>query len=82
MKKDILFWTIIIVSFIFLVLVINHSVYEIHYLKSFFPDNFTVEQAKDAAIVELIKIFFISIPILIIIWICLNILRKKQPKSL
>jgi len=82
MKREYLFWVLILASFIFLVLVINHSVYEIHYLKSFFPGTFTVEQAKDAAIVEFVKVIFISIPVFIIIWISLNLLGRRQPKDL
>ena len=53
-----------------------HSVQEIHYLKSFFPNQFSVQEAKDASIIELVKVSLISIPLIIIITVCLY-QRKK-----
>ena len=55
-----------------------HSVDEIHYLKSFFPGEFTVEEAFYAAAIELIKVIIIGLPILLIIGICLAKLRESK----
>lgn len=43
-----------------------HSVEEIHYLKTFYPDHFTVEEAFYASLVELIKVFLIAFPLLLV----------------
>jgi hypothetical protein len=40
---------------------------EIHYLKSFFPKVFSVEQAFYASAVELIKVLIIAVPFVFII---------------
>ena len=61
-----------------------HSVEEIHYLKSFFPESFTVQQAFYASVIELIKIIIISLPLVLIIFTCLHlfgIFRKENIKS-
>lgn len=52
-----------------------HSVEEIHYLKSFFPRQFSVQDAYYAAGVELIKVVIIGMPIGMIIFVCLYFLR-------
>lgn len=44
-----------------------HSVEEIHYLKTFYPDHFTVEEAFYASGVELIKVILIGLPLLIVV---------------
>jgi hypothetical protein len=58
-----------------------HSVEEIHYLKSFFPARFTVEEAGYASIVELVKIAIITVPVLVVIATCLCLLHyfRKEP---
>ncbi len=53
-----------------------HSVGEIHYLKSFFPFKFTVEEAFYASAVELIKIIIIGLPILLVLATSLYMLRS------
>ena len=45
-----------------------HSVWEIHYLKSFYPAVFTVQEAFYATLVEWVKFLLISIP-LVVIWL-------------
>lgn len=55
-----------------------HSVEEIHYLKSFFPAKFTVEEAFYASEIELIKVAVIGIPILLIIGILLYLVSRKS----
>lgn len=71
----------IIISFITILAVSWHSVDEIHYLKSFYPRNFTVSEAFYAAGVELIKIHIISLPLITIIILALYLLwlyRERQ----
>jgi Na+-driven multidrug efflux pump len=44
-----------------------HSVQEIHYLKSFYPREFSVREAFYASGVELIKVILIALPLMIVI---------------
>lgn len=53
-----------------------HSVWEIHYLKSFYPHVFSVAEAADAALVELIKVSLVALPLLLIIFVCLFLVRE------
>ena len=55
-----------------------HSVEEIHYLKSFFPKQFSVQEAYYATAIELIKVLIIGLPIVLIIAISLYILRHAN----
>ena len=57
-----------------------HSVEEIHYLKTFFPRQFSVEEAFYAAGVELIKVVIISVPFIgiMIIGLCLLLFYKRN----
>ncbi len=59
-----------------------HSVEEIHYLKTFYPDHFTVEEVFYAGGVELIKIVLIGLPLFIMIGVglCLLWYLKKDTK--
>lgn len=52
-----------------------HSVDEIHYLKSFFPRRFSVQEAFYAAGVELIKVVIIGMPIVLILFVVLYLWR-------
>lgn len=52
-----------------------HSVDEIHYLKTFYPDRFTVQEAFFAAGVELIKVLLIGLPLFLSIGIGLHLVR-------
>ena len=58
-----------------------HSVEEIHYLKTFFPRQFSVEEAFYASGVELIKVVIISVQFIgiIIIGLCLFLFYKRNP---
>ena len=61
-----------------------HSIEEIHYLKSFFPDRFTVQEAFYASGIELIKIILISLPLILIIFTChhlIGIFRSEDIKG-
>ena len=44
-----------------------HSVEEIHYLKTFYPNHFSVEEAFYASGVELIKVILIGLPLFLVI---------------
>jgi len=55
-----------------------HSITEIHYLKSFFPTQFSVQDAYYASAVELIKVVIIGIPIVVIIAVGLNLLGRSE----
>jgi hypothetical protein len=61
-----------------------HSLEEIHYLKSFFPRSFTVQEAFYASALELIKVIIIALPLLLILAVSLFFLRQgdsKKPES-
>jgi hypothetical protein len=51
----------IVISVIVVSAVCWHSVTEIHYLKSFYPRQFSVEEAFYASGVELIKVLIITV---------------------
>lgn len=74
---------VIVLCFTIIAGVSFHSVEEIHYVKKFYPKTFTVEEARDAAIVELIKVFFVSFPLLLIIVLCSHVSKhcKKPPRQ-
>ena len=57
-----------------------HSLEEIHYLKSFFPSSFTVQEAFYAAALELIKVVIITIPLVLVIAVCLFIYRQNRDR--
>ncbi len=59
-----------------------HSLEEIHYLKSFFPGSFSVEEAFYASGIELIKIIIISLPLVLVIFICLRLLSLFRSENI
>lgn len=61
-SRHILIFSTIVGSIIIIAAVCWHSVEEIHYLKSFFPKQFSVEEAFYAGAVELIKVVIVAIP--------------------
>src|SRR5438445_13842587 len=69
---------VILMGIILFAAICLHSVEEIHYLKSFFPPTFTVQESFYAAGIELIKIIIIGLPIVLIIGISLRKLRELQ----
>jgi hypothetical protein len=83
MKKipQILTISVIIVGVVVFSAICWHSIEEIHYLKSFFPKSFTVEEAMYASVVELIKIVIIGIPFFLIIRLRLFWLRYSQKEG-
>jgi flagellar basal body-associated protein FliL len=63
----------IVLSILVIFAVSWHSLEEIHYLKSFYPQHFTVEEAFYAALVEFLKVHIISLPFVLLIAVCLAI---------
>jgi hypothetical protein len=53
-----------------------HSVEEIHYLKTFYPRHFTVQEAWYATLVELVKVALAIFPLLLIGAAALLLLRR------
>ena len=58
-----------------------HSLEEIHYLKTFFPRTFSVEEAFYAGGLELFKVVIITIPLLLLIIVCLVFLHHRFGSS-
>ena len=79
--KQIVLYLLIFVGVIAYSAICYHSVEEIHYLKSFFPRQFTVEQAYYATVIELIKVIIIGIPFFLIIGLCLVVLWREQKQN-
>jgi hypothetical protein len=75
MKKPltILLISAIVVSILTIFAVSWHSLEEIHYLKSFYPQHLTVEEAFYASLVEFIKVHIISLPFVLLIFVCLAV---------
>ena len=80
MKKSYskILFSITILGIVIFAAVCWHSVEEIHYLKSFFPKQFSVQEAYYATAIELIKVLIIGLPIVLIIAISLYILRHAN----
>jgi hypothetical protein len=55
-----------------------HSVGEIHYLKTFYPQRFSVAEAFYASGVELVKVLIIALPFILIIVISLYLLSHYE----
>ncbi len=55
-----------------------HSIDEIHYLKSFFPKQFSVQEAYYATAIELIKVIIIGLPIVLIISVGLYFWKHRD----
>ena len=72
---------IIVTSLVVYSAICYHSIEEIHYLKSFFPGEFTVEEAFFASGVELVKIIIIGIPILLVVAVCLVVMANKTERG-
>lgn len=70
--------SIIVLSVAALTALCYHSIEEIHYLKSFFPDEFTVREAFYASAMELIKVAIAGVPLVVIIALCVTALLRKR----
>ena len=78
LKKKYILWAIIIICLFTIFGVAKHSVDEIHYLKRFYPPEFTVEEAYYASKVELIKVIITSVPLVVLIFTALYYLKKRK----
>jgi len=80
MKKtySIIIFTTTILGVVIFSAVCWHSIDEIHYLKSFFPKQFSVQEAYYATAIELIKIIIIGLPIVLVISIVLYLWRHRN----
>ena len=64
--RQILIGSVVAISILVVFAVCWHSVQEIHYLKTFYPKQFSVEEAFYASAVELIKVIIISLPFILV----------------
>ena len=87
MKKlrQILIGAAIVISIFIVAAVCWHSVEEIHYLKTFYPKQFSVEEAFYASAVELVKVIIISLPLILVaacgIWLLCCLKKDKEQKN-
>lgn len=72
---------VIVIGILIVSAVCWHSVGEIHYLKTFYPRQLTVQDAFYASGVELIKVLIIAIPCILIIAVALSLLRRSGKDS-
>ena len=72
---------LMVVCLIIISAVCWHSDEEIHYLKSFFQKQFSVEEAYYASKIEMIKIATISFPLILIIGLSMYFLRYFRKDS-
>lgn len=77
-KCRIILIALVVLAFAAVTAVCLHSLEEIHYLKSFFPATFTVQQAFYAGALELVKVAIIALPLVLLIGICLFFIRQRN----
>lgn len=75
---QILIASVIVVSVVVVSAVCWHSLEEIHYLKSFYPRQFSVQEVFYASAVELIKVMIIGVPFFFIVGIAIALLRQLR----
>lgn len=80
-SRHILILSTIVGSIIIVSAVCWHSVEEMHYLKSFFPKQFGVEEAFYASAVEFIKVVIIAVPFVLIIVVGFCLLHYGKRNS-
>jgi hypothetical protein len=84
-KRNILIGSAIAASILVVSAVCWHSVQEIHYLKTFYPEQFSVEEAFYASAVELVKVIIISLPFTLVaicgIWLLCRSTKDKNRKN-
>ena len=71
----------VVVSVVIVFAVCWHSLEEIHYLKSYYPKSFTVEEAFYASAVELVKVIIVSLPFVLVILVSLYLLGVNKKKD-
>lgn len=72
----------ICVGLLYLSAVCWHSVGEIHYLKTFYPSTFDLDQAYLASRIELIKVAILSFPVIAAIAVALFFLKNFSRPAL
>jgi hypothetical protein len=65
--RSIIIGAAVAVSLIVVSAVCWHSTEEIHYLKTFYPKQFSVEEVFYASAVELVKVVIISLPFILVV---------------
>ena len=73
--------SVIVISIIIVTVVCWHSLGEIHYLKSFYPKQFSVEEAFYASAVELVKVLVIALPFFLLIAVSLYLLCQRDKRT-
>ncbi|MFQ5464551.1 MAG: hypothetical protein ACE5EI_01350 [Thermodesulfobacteriota bacterium] len=71
----------VVVSVLVVFAVSYHSLEEIHYLKTFYPAEFSVEEAFYASAVELVKVFVIGVPFFVVIAASLYLLARGRDRD-
>jgi hypothetical protein len=83
--KQILIGSAIAISIGVVSAVCWHSVEEIHYLKTFYPKQFSVQEAFYASLVELVKVIIISLPFILVavcgIWLVCCFKKDKESRN-
>lgn len=79
-KSRFLLVSLIVIALAALAAVCLHSLEAIHYLKSFFPPTFTVQEACYAGALELIKVAIITLPLVLLIAVCLFFVRPPRDR--
>jgi len=79
-RTRILLIALVILALAAVAAVCLHSLEEIHYLKSFFPHSFSVQEAFYAAALELIKVIIIALPLVLVIAVCLFCLTRRRDR--
>jgi len=77
-RNQLIFIALMILALAAISAVCLHSLEEIHYLKSFFPATFTVQEAFYAGALELVKVVIIALPLVLLIGICLFCIRSSN----
>lgn len=67
--------TLVFVALAAITAVCLHSLKEVHYLKTFLPQSFSAQEACYAGALELIKVGIITLPLVLIIAVCLFFYR-------
>jgi hypothetical protein len=75
MNYSIKFWVAMIIA-LAIVGVAWHSIWEIHYLKSFYPAVFSMQEAFYATLIEWVKFLLTTVP-LVIGWLIFRDATKR-----
>ena len=76
--KSLLLLLALIASLVVVASACWHSLEDLDYFKSFYPEDFTVTEAFYASAVELIKVTIISLPFFLLVFVSLHLLRLNR----